>query len=320
MNPSLCWDFFVWIRSMLIIKNNTIHIAGAKPYTAVFFMLLSTFSVAVISLLAKKITHSFDLNSALFLRFFLPLVVLLFYMVITKRQIQWSQKYLEHFIRAIFVTLSQYCLFYYVSVGTLFNATVLFNTAPIFITVLTIKFNGQLPNKFTLIAISMGFIGIACILKPSGGIWQPMLFIGMLSGFFMACSQITTFHLSKTESADIVTFYLYLFGTIITLLILIISFQMNSPAQQIGYLSHISQTCYIWLLFIIATFGVQVFRTKAYALSNNPNTLAPLLFTTVLFSSIFDLVYYHQVITLSTLIGGVLIFLSSIISLFSKVE
>ena len=299
---------------MLTQVNTNLRISDSQYHNSVYFMLLSTLCVAFVGLLAKEATTIFGLNSAIILRFTIPLVILVAILRLIKYKISWSMQLKLHFFRAILVTAGQYCLFYYLSKGSLVNGALLVNTAPFFITLNVMYSERRMPKKYSLLSLTIGFVGIIWVLQPGTGLLQPLSIIGLLSGLLTACSQVINHKISKTENDIMISLHLYLFCSIISVTAVLATIATGALSlNNLISLPPSPQLWLMWLLFACISFASQIFRSKAYIRVKNASVLAPLLFTTVLFASIFDLSLYNKLPDLNSIIGGSLIFLSSII-------
>ncbi len=90
-----------------------------------------------------------------------------------------------HFGRAAFGVSASFLYMLSMEHISMVNATLLFNTTPIFIPLLSILFLGAVVTKRTWLAIGIGFIGIILIIRPSEQIFtQPGNHIGLASGIF----------------------------------------------------------------------------------------------------------------------------------------
>ena len=103
-----------------------------------FYMILSAASSAVFGLFVKVAMASVFLPLMVFLRFFIPLIMICpyFYLHFTKiREINY-RKTGKHVLRALAVVISQYSLFYYFTRGSLTDGVLLWNTAPMFMPII----------------------------------------------------------------------------------------------------------------------------------------------------------------------------------------
>lgn len=95
------------------------------------------------------------------------------------------------------------------------NSTLLFNTAPIFIPLLTVcVLHVHIPKR-VWVAITIGFIGILVIIRPHGDILtEPGNLIGLASGLALAIAYLIMKYLTATETGLRIIFYYFCIGVL----------------------------------------------------------------------------------------------------------
>lgn len=157
----------------------------------------------------------------------------------------------------------------------------------------------------------ISFIGIALILKPTDGVDELMI-LGLMAGFFNACSQVTMHYCSKTSDTFSMTLAMFALTSLYSFLLLLATGHSHELKMTILQ----GDNAQFWLLIIIMgilTISNQSFRTKAYRYVNKPATLTPFLYTSIVFSGVLDWWVYHRLPEWNTYAGSVLIFLGGII-------
>lgn len=114
-------------HSISCISDNT------QYSQAIILMTISSLFVALSTLLGKWLTVSIALPMLVFLRFLVPALILWWTVLITNTCNIEIKNLKEHCLRALFVVLSQYALFYYLSHGSILNGTLFFMTSPLFV-------------------------------------------------------------------------------------------------------------------------------------------------------------------------------------------
>lgn len=98
------------------------------------------------------------------------------------------------------------------------NATLLFNTAPIFIPILGIFILNQPVTKREWIAIFIGFIGVILVVQPTSDIFHDLAgLVGLLAGACLAMAFICIKKLNATEPLLRIVAYFFLFSNMILL-------------------------------------------------------------------------------------------------------
>lgn len=270
------------------------------------YMLLSSVTLSIVALIGKLAGAHLILPLLIFIRFFAPAVFLFIYIAISERAFIRKQPLHIHIVRAVCVVLSQYAFFFYLIHSNLFNATLLLMTGPFFIPILERVFYKEKIDFQHAGNIAIGFIGVACILKPTHGLINWHALIGLSAGFFNACSQILFYHMSKQYKTFVNMFFLYLFTSVIALFILLFFYSAAAWQQESLALLHWHEAYLLTLLGIFVIIN-QYFRSKAYEGSKRPLYLTPVLFLSVFISGIFDWIFFYQTPHANVWIGAVLI-------------
>lgn len=110
--------------------------------------------------------------------------------------------------RAVFGTLASFLYTISIDYIPLVNGTLLFNTAPIFIPLLTVLFLKSKVKKSVWLAVAIGFIGIIVIIKPTAAIFtQTGNLIGLFSGISLAIAYLLMKLLTFTDPGIRIIFY-----------------------------------------------------------------------------------------------------------------
>lgn len=155
---------------------------------------------------------------------------------ILKKGFSWlkTDHFFTHFGRAFFGFLAS--LFYILSMKVipLLNATLLFNTTPIFIPIFAIFMLHIRVQPMTWVAIFIGFIGIYLVINPNiASLEKPGDLVGLLSGIFLAIAFIFVKILVSTEPSVRIVYYFFLLSSIMQLPLL---FLTETPSWSgIGY-------------------------------------------------------------------------------------
>lgn len=213
--------------------------------------------------------------------------------------------------RSVFVVGSQYTFFYCIKHTSLFNANTLLNTAPAFILIIYFFYNRAFSQN-KLWGVMLGFIGVLCILKPTSSHMNMALLLGIVAGFCWAMSNFTQSLMLEKYSNEKCMFYYYLHGSILSLIVLILSFHKD----WITCYAHINKL-YILFLFAMCTLGFQYFSGRAYQ-RKSAFHLAPYLYLTILFSWIYDSFVLHIHSSALSILGALLIFSGTALSRVSQ--
>lgn len=137
--------------------------------------------------------------------------------------------------RAVFGTMASFLYTIAIHYIPLVNGTLLFNTAPIFIPILTVLFLKARVARGIWLAVAIGFVGIIFIIKPTEAIFtQPGNLIGLASGIFLATAYLLMKLLTGTDPGIRIIFYYLGIGTLIQLPLLLMAGPLP-PADGVLY-------------------------------------------------------------------------------------
>ncbi|MCP4473703.1 MAG: DMT family transporter [Gammaproteobacteria bacterium] len=285
--------------------------------SGVGFMLLSALCIALATLIGKQLTLSLLLPLMVFLRFFLPGLLLTVILLWQRRFPQRIHQLRFHLLRVIFTVSCQYAFFYYLAYGSILNATLLFMTSHLFVPLISRVIYKKAINRRGWISLAVGFCGVVLILQPGSDVLSWPMLVGLIAGLLNAGSQLTQHKQSKgRDEATTVTLSMFAFSSLLSLLLLLplLAFYPAPWSEQIVSLTHIN----VWPLFILFAFtsiGNQLFRSCAYHYVNKAASLSPFAYSAILFSALADWWVYHQVPNLWTGLGALLIVCSAMIKL-----
>ncbi len=117
------------------------------------------------------------------------------------------------------------------------NSTLLFNTAPIFIPLLSMLFLKAHIQKSIWYAVALGFIGILVIIKPGTDILiEPGNLIGLLSGIALAIAYLLMKLLTSTDTGLRIIFYYFTLGMLAQIPLLFFT-TSHMPLESVLYAS-----------------------------------------------------------------------------------
>lgn len=284
-------------------------------HTPVFYMLSSTLSLSVTGLLTKFLSSSFDVTTLAFLRFALPALLIFLILLFTKirRPNVAMAKLLV--VRALCIGACQLCFIYALNKLSLVESVVLFGTGPIFIAVLEkVIFNIKL-HRSTIVALLMTFIGVVMLANNgSGFVIKPELLVGLLAGFFNAGSQLSLYKASKTEMSGLET-NAWTFGIASLILLPMVMFS-HWPSSQSIFSDNAVNTGVLLALAIMALLiiNTQVSRHKAYSTADSSSQLAPLIYSNLAFTALWQFLLFDVDFSHTQLLGLMLIVMTSVLT------
>ena len=297
---------------------------------ATTFMLLSTFSLSLSGLMAKYLSETMPISLLSFVRFFLPSLFLFLFLMFYKITKPSLDMWKPLVMRAIFMVACQWCFLTSLQTLTLVEGVVLFSTGPLFIPLLEKLMFGTKIHTTTIACLGITFVGVVMMagdwsqFEFGSEFFRPALLLGLLAGMFNSGSQVSLYRASKTSLTPAeLNAWTFLVAAIIVIPMVVFTSVSAAPdvlesAADNGTLSALlsfDDLCWIGLgAFGLALFTIntQIFRSKAYKLADSGSQLAPLIFTNMLFSALWQSLFFDDVFSTQQLIGINLIVVASI--------
>ncbi|AOW84880.1 DMT family transporter [Vibrio mimicus] len=287
-------------------------------FSPVLFMLLSTFCLSLTSLLSKYLTQIMPIAMLGFLRFVIPALFLLVAMKLT--HFRWPQRGMlsSLLIRSVCIAGSQLCFIYSLQSLSLVESVVLFSTGPLFIPLFEkLLWGGQLAWR-TVFSVCVIFIGVILLAGSTGSIeWRPELLSGLGAGLFNAGSQLSLYRATKSNmrSIEIHAWTFLVAALLLSPLILMVPWNgdvlsnIGMSWDEQGVLNFAAL-----LLVSMLVVNTQVFRAKAYRLAQSGSQLAPLIFTNLLFSALWQVLFFDVDYRLTQKLGLAIIVVTTVVN------
>lgn len=286
--------------------------------TAIMLMLLASVFVAVSAVFGKLLGLSLVLPALIFLRFGLSALILWWVALITRVPTFSLKSIRSQGIRAVFVVICQYAFFYCLIHSSVMLATLLFMTSPLFAPLIVRVAHGATIQRYQWVSLVMGFIGVLFALNISQDNFHWYALVGLMSGFFSACSQISFHNMSKQaegSNTDLIL-YMYTIATFIAIIPALFFCHLGVIINKLT-LSHNSLSVMLLLIVLaISSISNQTLKGRAYRKIDEITLLTPIFYTAVIFSAIFDRLFFHVSPTWTSLLGAFLIIISVMLLVF----
>lgn len=282
-----------------------------------FFMLISSMLLSLFSLFGKFAVEDTPFFLLTFLRFSIPLAIMLPYFLWTSsfKELFFTRRLKLQFLRCLCILVYQYSIFYYLIHSSLLNATVLQNTFPLFLPVLERVFFKHRFNSREIISMLVCFAGVLCILQPNVGLFEGLSIVVILAPLSQAGSQILFAHQSRSENPKSTLFYLYFLSSIGTAIIYFFSAEFFAVKGSL-----VNYTLLAWAniiaLGVVSIFN-QYFRGKAYE-HCKPSSLSPFLYFSLIFSAVLDWAIFHRLPNWLSVLGALLVISGGLIQVYRK--
>ncbi len=237
----------------------------------VIFMFLSALLSAITGGAAKMLG---DDLSALEIVFFRNLFGVIFILVALKHTPTTSKggKPLLLLYRGLFGFTALFLFFYTITSIPLGEAITLNKTSPLFVAILAFFLLGEKLSLKGIVALFLGFFGVAMITKPFGISIGLAHFLGLLGGFFAACAYTTIRKIKDTYDSRTIVLSFMSVGVIIPLFLFTLAHFYIPKSLEFILVPFIMPTSWeVWtLLFVIGITATisQWLLTLAFSSSN----------------------------------------------------
>ncbi|NAW84232.1 EamA family transporter [Vibrio sp. V43_P6S15P86] len=282
---------------------------------SILFMLMSTLSLSVTGLLAKQLSGELSVTLFSFLRFLVPALILLILLRVKNLTIPKAGTLKPILLRALCIGLSQLCFIASLQTLTLVEGGVLFATGPLFIPLVEKLFMRGRIRVSTLAALAMAFTGVVMLAGGGSEItWRADLLLGLAGGLFNSGSQLTLYKVSKTDMSPLeINFWAFGFAAVFLLPLTL--FNDIDVFLKANVMESTVSSNMLWLgVMSLMIINTQVFRSKAYQLASSGSQLAPLIFTNLLFTAVWQSAFFDDRMSQSQIIGMSLIVLATILN------
>lgn len=269
------------------------------------WMLVAGFLFGCMGVFVKLGAQYFSPNELVFYRSFVGLLMI--YAIVRHRGLSLASRHWQpHLWRSISGTVAMMLFFYCITVLPLASAVTLNYTSPLFLTILTMLVFRERFHAPLTFAIAVGFVGVVLLLQPTLERDQlvPGL-LGLISGFLAGIAMLSVRQLGQHGEPDWrVVFYFSLVSSLASGGVMLFD-----TIHPVGAGS---------LLILIGLGGsatlAQLAMTRAYR-TGKTLVVSSLSFSTVLFSSLFGMIFWDEALPLAGWAGIALIVASGVLSL-----
>ncbi len=237
----------------------------------VIFMFFSTLLSAVNGAVAKILAD--DLN-ALEIVFFINLFGIVFILITLKHTptISKGGKPFLLLCRGLFGFTAMFLFFYTITIIPLGEVVTLNKTSPLFVAILAFFLLGEKLAPKGIIALFLGFFGVAMITKPFGIMIGFDHFLGLLSGFFAAAAYTTIRKIKDVYDSRTIVLSFMIVGVVIPILLFVVApFYVPKSLEFIIEPFIMPSSLQIWGLLLIAGITATISQwllTLAYSSSS----------------------------------------------------
>lgn len=283
------------------------HSIPSLYHKAISFMVSAYFSITLMNVFVKTASQTIPASETLFSRFLIGLLFLLPF-VIKDRDFKVDTRQWKFLILRNAAGVSSMLInFYVVKFLPLSIAVLLMNTSALFIPILLLFFHQKTPLNVLLCSL-IGFLGVSIILltNHNGNVDPIYVLIGLSGAVLAGMAFIGLQELNKYNTPKNIVFYFHLIGTFMLPVFFINQWKIPN-LYELG------------LLLLVGGFGLifQLLLTRAFKYAP-ANIITPFAFTGVVFSSVFDWLFWHHTPNLYFWLGAVIIV--GAVSLLAKLK
>ena len=290
---------------MLLTLKNTIPVG-------VRYMVLSALGFALMAACVKLVsTHGIPVFEIVAARALVSLI--LSYLDVKRKRLSvWGTNKTLLLARGVAGSLALICVYYAVATLPLAEATILQYLHPVFTAMLAVVFLKEHIQKSTLICIGLCITGLLIMVKPgliAGNVTELPWFsvaIALVGAFGSAIAYVIVKQLSRKEDSSVIIFYFPLVALPVSLLLLGDHFVM--PEKE---------TLVLLILVGVFTQVGQIGLTRAMQTEVASKATA-YSYVQVVFSIILGWLFFHEVPSVWTLLGGSLIIAGALINVFGS--
>lgn len=276
--------------------------SSSELFKGTLFVIIAFFFMACFGAFTKAATLTSDPLWVSFITYTSGLLILCGIVLYKGIAILVTNRFKYLFGRAIFGVTSTFLYMFSLKYIPLLDATLLFNTTPLFIPILAIFMLGDRIERKTWFSILLGFIGIVIIMHPSlESLRHPGDILGIGSGIFLAVAFIFVKMLIQTEPPARINFYFFLISVLLQLPFL----YWAGPFPDFHGI-------YFAVCGGISLALMQAFLANAF-LYSEASKIGIFQYVSIVFVGIFDWIFWGVIPPVYTLLGVILVVIAAII-------
>jgi len=273
-----------------------------KNQLGFLYMFLSVCAFSIMDLIVKWSEH-YPLGEVLFFRGFFG-IIFYFFIIPSKRRknFYYTKRSGLHFLRCFFGLIALLAIFEALRNLPLATVVSISFAAPIFTTILSIIFLGEKVGFYRWLAVLVGFLGIIVITEPGFSSLNVYYIYPIIFCLGLSYVAVTIRQLSKTEPVWLISLNFSAAITLVSLCTIPFIDWVMPPLKD------------LLLLSSIGIFGgvANLWLSQSYKFSEI-SLVTPLKYLALVFAIIFGYFIWNEVPSIKTLLGAILVIISSII-------
>jgi drug/metabolite transporter (DMT)-like permease len=275
----------------------------AENWRGILWAMLSVIGASAMAISVRGASLGLDTRLLVGYRLFFTLILIGILILIVPRlrsKVHFKQPR-AHLIRGVLMAFSVHLGFYTLSIVPLAAAAILFATAPIFATIISVAMGRETIGIRRTLAILVGFIGTIIVMRPSSDIIDTNMIYGIGSSIFFSFSLVMSRNLARTDGPLSTLISTSTIGLIVTIPLAAPVFEITTDTNII-----------LWTLVLII-FGIlrQYSDIQAYTYAQAA-VIAPISYFRVVLIGLMAYLFFNEIPVVTTYIGATIIIAATI--------
>ena len=275
----------------------------AENWRGILWAMLSVIGASAMAISVRGASLGLDTRLLVGYRLFFTLILIGILILIVPRlrsKVHFKQPR-AHLIRGILMAFSVHLGFYTLSIVPLAAAAILFATAPIFATIISVAMGRETIGIRRTLAILVGFIGTIIVMRPSSEIIDTNMIYGIGSSIFFSFSLVMSRNLARTDGPLSTLISTSAIGLMVTIPLAAPVFEITTDTNII-----------LWTLVLII-FGIlrQYSDIQAYTYAQAA-VIAPISYFRVVLIGLMAYLFFNEIPVVTTYIGATIIIAATI--------
>ena len=275
----------------------------AENWRGILWAMLSVIGASAMAISVRGASLGLDTRLLVGYRLFFTLILIGILILIVPRlrsKVHFKQPR-AHLIRGILMAFSVHLGFYTLSIVPLAAAAILFATAPIFATIISVAMGRETIGIRRTLAILVGFIGTIIVMRPSSEIIDTNMIYGIGSSIFFSFSLVMSRNLARTDGPLSTLISTSAIGLIVTIPLAAPVFEITTDTNII-----------LWTLVLII-FGIlrQYSDIQAYTYAQAA-VITPISYFRVVLIGLMAYLFFNEIPVVTTYIGATIIIAATI--------
>jgi len=275
----------------------------AENWRGILWAMLSVIGASAMAISVRGASLGLDTRLLVGYRLFFTLILIGILILIVPRlrsKVHFKQPR-AHLIRGILMAFSVHLGFYTLSIVPLAAAAILFATAPIFATIISVAMGRETIGIRRTLSILVGFIGTIIVMRPSSEIIDTNMIYGIGSSIFFSFSLVMSRNLARTDGPLSTLISTSAIGLIVTIPLAAPVFEITTDTNII-----------LWTLVLII-FGIlrQYSDIQAYTYAQAA-VIAPISYFRVVLIGLMAYLFFNEIPVVTTYIGATIIIAATI--------